>query len=103
VEVEADEVDAQPLQPVEPLVERAGAVAEPGVVLDPEADAGRCAGRRHGGRERDDDYGAEAEERKQHRGPVPRHRSFDTYERAFRRRAFRRFTAGTDRTAAIQT
>ena len=39
VQVEADDVDAELLEPVEPLVERAGAVDEPGVVLDPEADA----------------------------------------------------------------
>ena len=43
VQVEPHEVDAEPLQPVEPVVERAGAVREPGVVLDPEADAARGA------------------------------------------------------------
>ena len=39
VEVEAHDVDPEALEPVEPLVERAGAVDEPGVVLDPEAHA----------------------------------------------------------------
>ena len=38
VQVEAHDVDAELLEPVEPLVERAAAVGEPGVVLDPEAD-----------------------------------------------------------------
>jgi hypothetical protein len=32
-------VDAEALEPVEPVVEGAGAVDEPGVVLDPEAHA----------------------------------------------------------------
>ena len=41
VEVEADDVDPEALQPVEPVVKRAGAVGEPGVVLDPEAHAVR--------------------------------------------------------------
>src|SRR5439155_9604632 len=41
VEVDAHDVDAERLELVEPVVQRAGAVSEPGVVLDPVADVGR--------------------------------------------------------------
>ena len=39
VQVEADDVDAERLEPVEPVLDRAAAVREPGVILDPEADS----------------------------------------------------------------
>jgi hypothetical protein len=46
VEVEADDVDPEPLERVEPVVETAAAVGEPGVVLDPETNVpGRTAQR----------------------------------------------------------
>ena len=51
VEVEADDVHPEALQPVEPVVKRAGAVDEPGVVLDSVAHAAR--GLRHRGSETD--------------------------------------------------
>ena len=76
VQIEAHDVDAELLEAVEPLVERAGAVDEPGVVLDSETGVRR----RVGGR------GAEAEQRarqsggegKTHSGRVPGRHRFDT-------------------------
>jgi hypothetical protein len=57
MEVEAHEVDTEALEPVKPVVERAGPVDEPGVVLDPEADAAR------GARSRSDDADEGAREK----------------------------------------
>ena len=69
VQVEAHDVDAELLEPVEPLVERAAAVDEPGVVLDPEADVRRGVGR--GGAEAEQRARADGGEGKAHSGRVP--------------------------------
>jgi hypothetical protein len=107
VQVEADDVDAELPQPLEALVERAAAVQEPGVVLDPEADARRPGGGGRGDREQDggeDDQAVQGHPQGGSRAVPFRHLCGARHRRrAARLRALRRFTAGAARTAANQT
>ena len=76
VQVEAHDVDTELLEPVEALVERAAAVGEPGVVLDPEAHVRRGVSR--GCAEPEQRAGTDGGEREAHSGRVPGGTRFDT-------------------------
>ena len=75
VQVEADDVDAERLEPVEPVLDRAAAVREPGVVLDPEADSTRGIGRRSSEAQQADENRCDCEA---HRQRVPGRLPSDT-------------------------
>ena len=67
VQVEADEVDAEQLEPVQPLFEIPGAVDEPGVVLDAEAHTTRGTG--CGGGSADEGACEDGYDKEAHEGP----------------------------------
>ena len=72
VQVEADEIDAEQLEPVQPLFEIPGPVDEPGVVLD--AEAHTAGGARRGGDGADEGARKDGYDKEAHEGsgsPTP--------------------------------